>query len=233
MKAKVSGASGVMSRLTHAFSPYVVVLSAASPGRTSACTRRARARAHDARAVSQTVMRFRSIICAVALVAAVSSAAADGATRRIKFPGGETTVQGAGEEHVVVTTEDGALLSDSWCYPDDSGSYDQVVDLFVRFKSAVASNDRETVADLVMFPLRVNGTHAGTIRNHKTLLQRYDKVFTKSVIDRIRSAEPPAVFSRNGMAMLGNGVVWAGREDASATRRWPVAGRVLVEVINE
>jgi hypothetical protein len=47
------------------------------------------------------------------------------------------------------------------------------------------------------------------LRNAESLLRAYDQVFTPQVRDRIRAAEPAAVFCCNGQAMLGDGVVWA------------------------
>jgi hypothetical protein len=91
-----------------------------------------------------------------------------------------------------------------------------------KLKESTGRGDRTAVVKLVEYPFRVNGKKHLTFRDEVSLLKDYDKVFTPQVLDRIRKAEPAAVFCRDGLGMLGDGVVWA-----RASK-----GMAKVEVIN-
>jgi hypothetical protein len=78
------------------------------------------------------------------------------------------------------------------------------------------------VAELVGYPLRVNGAQKRNIQDRAELLRRYSQVFTAAVIKEIRAAEPAAIFCRDGQAMIGNGAVWVSVEK----------GRGAVRVVN-
>lgn len=139
------------------------------------------------------------------VVTSISSAA--GSTKTVKFAAGETVIDSdQGSDHVVVKDTQGEVISESWC---DSGTFDAYLALFTRLKESVARGDRNAVVKLVVYPFRVNAKKPLVFRNETSLLKGYDKVFTPQVLDKIRKAEPAAVFCRNGEGMLGDGVVWA------------------------
>jgi hypothetical protein len=131
------------------------------------------------------------------------------AVRTINIARGRATVERAGDgEKVVVTDDNGSVLSESWC-DDKTGSYDEIVALFHRLQKTVAARDSQSVATLLRFPLQVNGAKRLTINSRAVLLRRYDRVFRSDVIEKIVGAEAAAVFCRNGQAMFGDGIVWA------------------------
>ena len=125
-------------------------------------------------------------------------------------------------EKVVVTDQNGSVLSESWCN-DKTGSYDEIVALFQRLQKAVAAKDSQSVATLIRFPLQVNGTRRIFINSRAVLLRRYDWVFRSDVVDKIVRADAAAVFCRNRQAMLGDGIVWAHVDH----------GRAGVDVVNQ
>ena len=143
-------------------------------------------------------------------------------TRVITFPGGSVTVvQADGQELVRITDSNGQLQAESFC-PAESGTYDQLRAFFIDFKAAVTSGNSHKVAELVGYPLRVNGAQKRSIQDGAELRRRYSQVFTAAVLKEMRSAEPAAVFCRDGQAMIGNGAVWVSTEK----------GRVAVSVVN-
>jgi hypothetical protein len=154
------------------------------------------------------------------------TASADGksaSTKRfVPFDGGTALVQAEGNsDHVTVVAPDGGLRRESWCAAP--ANYDLVVNLFSKFRSALLAKDEAAVADLVRFPLRVNGRPAIAVPNRENLLSHFYEVFNPSTVNKINRAEPSAVFCRNGTeAMLGDGVLWA-RGDGS---------KLLVDVVN-
>ena len=153
-----------------------------------------------------------------------SSPSADSSRSRVvRFAGGIATVEIDGStDHVIVTDSPGKLLSESWC-PRETGDYDTLVALFVRLRNAVTNHDARATADLLRYPFRVNAATPRIISNAKILTARFEEVFSAVVVAKIRSAEPQALFCRNGSGMLGNGVIWAHAEH----------GLALADVLNQ
>jgi len=164
---------------------------------------------------------FAAAILALTFALPQSIGAQEPQSMAIRFAGGETIVESeTGIDHVVVRDAGGKTTAESWC---DSGTFSAYQALFTSLKEAAVQNHRAALAKLFSYPLRVNGSKILTVRSEASLLNTYDEVFTKKVLDEIQSAEPAAVFCRNGLGMLGNGVVWA---DASA-------GDAKVVVVNQ
>jgi hypothetical protein len=151
---------------------------------------------------------------ALPLILLVASVAAAEENRVVTFATGSTIVDSSGgTDHVVVKDAKGNVTSESWC---ESGTYDAYVTLFTKLKDAVGGKDRRAVLNLVAFPFRMNGPKVSVFRNEASLAKRYDTVFTPKVVEKIRKAEPAAVFCRNGEGMLGDGVIWATPSKGSA-----------------
>jgi hypothetical protein len=77
-----------------------------------------------------------------------------------------------------------------------------------QFLRAATRGDRAAAADAVSYPLRVNGAPAKTIRNKAELLAQWNSVFSPALVAALREAVPHEMFVRQGMAMVGDGVVW-------------------------
>jgi len=140
----------------------------------------------------------------------VATAEISGGGRVVKFAGGSTVIDHEhGEDHVVVRDKNGSVTAESHC---DSGTFDDYFSLFTKLRDAMSRSDRHVVIGLVSYPFRVNGKKPFVVRNAASLAARYDEIFTDHVRAEVRRAEPAAVFCRDGLAMLGNGVVWARRQ---------------------
>lgn len=169
-------------------------------------------------------MRLLALFTALAMLGTVSWAADEqqsGAVRTVKFSTGETVIESGSEaDHVVVKDTKGNVTAESQCEP---GSFDAYLALFTRLKESLARGDRGVVVKLVGYPLQVNGEGPLSVRNKSALFKNYDKVFTPQVLENIRKAEPAAVFCRDGLGMLGDGVVWAAAS----------AGEAKMTVVNQ
>lgn len=77
-----------------------------------------------------------------------------------------------------------------------------------RFLKAAVHGDRSAAAGAVSYPLRVNGDRPRTIRSKTELLAQWNTIFTPALIAALRDAVPHEMFVRQGMAMVGDGVVW-------------------------
>jgi|SoiMethySBSTD1v2_1073268.scaffolds.fasta_scaffold33162_6 hypothetical protein len=143
----------------------------------------------------------------ILLLAVAAAAVAPSAARIVKFAEGSTSIEAVGRvEHVVVRDTKGNVISESRC---DSGTFDEYLALFTKLRDAVSRADRSAVVKLVNYPLRVNGKKPLVLQNAASLTKSYEKVFTVTVQEKIRKAEPAAVFCRDGRAMLGDGIIWA------------------------
>lgn len=160
------------------------------------------------------MMRQLAVFTVLVVVGSVS-VTADGqqsgtlkkSVRTVKFAAGETVIEsGSDTDHVIVKDSQGNVTAESHC---DSGSFDAYVTLFTKLRESLARGDRSVVVKLADYPLRVNSKSPLSIRDQVDLSKSYDKVFTPQVLEKIRKAEPAAVFCRDGLGMLGDGVVWA------------------------
>ena len=70
------------------------------------------------------------------------------------------------------------------------------------------TDDKATAANLVSYPLRVNGRRTADIRTTAALLANWDRIFTPALKLRLRQAIPHEMFVRNGLAMVADGAVW-------------------------
>lgn len=88
----------------------------------------------------------------------------------------------------------------------------------IRFARAIRSNDRKTVSNLMIYPLRVDFMRGNVIahrmvRTPKELIEQFDKVFSQSVINGISSSRPYHMdVSKYGFAILGYGYVGFAKE---------------------
>jgi hypothetical protein len=115
-------------------------------------------------------------------------------------------------------------LRNSWAVTSKSNrTYDDYFALFRKLKTAVIAGDRQSVTKILHYAFPVNAKKKHIFRSAEAVMKTYDKIFAPRVLDRIRTAEPAAVFCRDGTAMLGNGVIWADRS----------AGNVAAIVLNQ
>lgn len=83
-----------------------------------------------------------------------------------------------------------------------------------KFLEAVRRGDRAGAAALVSYPLNINDARSAgrvrhrSIRNKAALLAQWDSIFTPSVLKELDRAVPHEMFTRDGMAVVGPGVVY-------------------------
>ena len=78
-----------------------------------------------------------------------------------------------------------------------------------QFRKGVLDDRRDVVAQSIRYPLRVSLRGRTLIlRNPKSLLARYNEIFTDSYIRTIGAAVPRLMFARDQGVMLGDGAVW-------------------------
>jgi hypothetical protein len=78
-----------------------------------------------------------------------------------------------------------------------------------QFRKGVLDDRRDVVAQSIRYPLHVS-LRGKTIvlRNPKSLLARYNEIFTDRYIRTIGAAVPRLMFARDQGVMLGDGAVW-------------------------
>ena len=85
------------------------------------------------------------------------------------------------------------------------------------FYQAVSAGDRTAAAKYMSFPLRVN--HAGKsrlVRSRTQLATEWPQIFTAAYLTALKKTMPHDLFTRNGQAMLGDGIAWFGVKGVEA-----------------
>ena len=97
--------------------------------------------------------------------------------------------------------------------------------VFAALQKVVAVNDRSKVADLVLYPLRVNGwtddvKGKGSVQfgTKAELLDNYDEIFTLQVREAIVGQKVAELFVNWQGVMVGKGEVWLSASDKKPGR---------------
>ncbi|AJP58647.1 hypothetical protein UC34_20305 [Pandoraea vervacti] len=78
-----------------------------------------------------------------------------------------------------------------------------------QFRKGVLDDRRDVVAQSIRYPLHVSLRGKTIIlRNPKSLLARYNEIFTDGFVRTIGAAVPRLMFARDQGVMLGDGAVW-------------------------
>ena len=95
---------------------------------------------------------------------------------------------------------------------------------FLKLQAAVAANDRNKVADSILYPLRVNGWIDGAtgkttkqFTSRKEVMEDYDEIFTPQVKEAFAKQKVADLFVNWQGVMVGKGEAWL-----SASEKTPV-----------
>jgi hypothetical protein len=117
------------------------------------------------------------------------------------------------EDHVVILSADGLVIGESSCGANGI-SYRKAVDFLTEVVRLVKASDKNTLAEVVVFPLRV----PPKVYSRAEFLARYDLIFTPSEVAVISNADPGNVFCKNGGFMVGDGLLWVMPDETGAYR---------------
>lgn len=83
---------------------------------------------------------------------------------------------------------------------------------FKALQKAVADNDREKVANYILYPLRVNDSEKSlTIPNKKDFIAKYDQIFTDAIREALVNQKTDDLFVNYQGVMVGSGELWLRR----------------------
>ncbi|WP_090738156.1 hypothetical protein [Paenibacillus sp. Mc5Re-14] len=86
------------------------------------------------------------------------------------------------------------------------------LDTFKALQKAVADNDKEKVANYILYPLRVNDSEKSlTIPNKKDFLAKYDQIFTDAIREALVNQKTDDLFVNYQGVMVGSGELWLRR----------------------
>jgi hypothetical protein len=144
--------------------------------------------------------------------------------RDVPFDGGVARVETGrrGAERVILLRPDGMLVGESWCAPPLAG-YDAVRTFYAEVREAIVDGNVERVADLMAFPMRVNGRSTRSVTSREQFLRERERILTPSVVEGVRAGDPGKVFCNAHGVMFGEGVLWANVQ---------ANGRLAVDVVN-
>ncbi len=85
--------------------------------------------------------------------------------------------------------------------------------------AAVNARDKQKVAAMVQYPLRVNsGKGHRVVRNSSEFVRDYDRLFTPAIRKAIDTQVPDCLFANWQGVMIGNGEVWFGEQTDGTLR---------------
>ncbi|WP_054025573.1 hypothetical protein [Bacillus sp. FJAT-28004] len=84
------------------------------------------------------------------------------------------------------------------------------IKMFEAAKAAVAADEKDAVAELVLLPLRVNGKTPMEITSKAEFIEKYDLIMTKSVKEALAAQKVEDLFVRDQGVMVGDGELWFG-----------------------
>ena len=114
--------------------------------------------------------------------------------RVVPFDGGAAHLEAdpRGSEHVLLLAPDGGVLGESYCaWPIDG--YDVVREFFTAARNAIVTGNVERTADLMAFPLRVNGPQSRLVKSREQFVIEHASILTRDVVERVRMADPGRV----------------------------------------
>jgi len=88
--------------------------------------------------------------------------------------------------------------------------YTRAVSIAKALPRLLAKNNKDAVAKLMRYPVRVNepGKKSELIHNKKELLANWDQIFSKAMIKKITKAKVEPLFCNDQGAMMASGSVW-------------------------
>ncbi len=90
-------------------------------------------------------------------------------------------------------------------------SYKASVDFMTELQKRLKSADKQGLAELVRYPLRVNGAKGAvlSIKDKGSFVKNFDRVYSASVIAAVLEEDPRNVAASSQGIMLGSGILWA------------------------
>jgi hypothetical protein len=103
----------------------------------------------------------------------------------------------------------GCLIGESH-FKANGYSYKASVDFMTELQARVKAHDKNGLADLANYPLRVNGkgTPPRIVKDRSAFLKAVDTIYTPPVSLAILAVDPRDLFCNYQGVMLGDGVIW-------------------------
>lgn len=77
-----------------------------------------------------------------------------------------------------------------------------------HFVHGVLTNNPREAADNVSYPLTINGRCGPTVHDKAAFLALWPQIATPALVNDLKGAVPHDMFGKNGMTMVGSGMVW-------------------------
>lgn len=101
------------------------------------------------------------------------------------------------------------LASSGISYSNSGYSDEEILVSYYKIKKFIELEDKEEVADLVMFPVTfMENDKYIKVYNRKQFIENYDKIITDDIKSAVSTSTYKDIFSSWRGAMLGNGEVW-------------------------
>jgi hypothetical protein len=140
---------------------------------------------------------------------AVPSAAPSVNRETCRSQGPAVTFEVKDDDHVVALDAQGCPLGGSSFKPEGY-SYQASVDFMTELQRRLEANDKNGLAELVNYPLRVNRSKGGPliVKDRAAFLRSFDQIYTPGAVSTILSKDPRDVACNYQGVMLEHGVLW-------------------------
>lgn len=118
----------------------------------------------------------------------------------------------ADDDVVVPLDAAGCPLGESHFKPNGF-SYQASVDFYTELQRLLKAGDKEGLADLANYPLRVNGSKgkALIVKDKAAFLKSFGQIYSPAVVAAVLAVDPRNLFCNYQGVMLGDGILWADR----------------------
>jgi hypothetical protein len=118
------------------------------------------------------------------------------------------------DDVVVPLDAQGCPLGESH-FKSNGFSYQASVDFMTELQRRLKAGDKEGLADLANFPLRVNHGKSKPliVKDRAAFLRSFDQIYPPAVASAVAAADVRDLFANYQGVMLGQGIVWAHRTE--------------------
>ncbi len=99
------------------------------------------------------------------------------------------------------------MISQSW-FGTNGFDYWQSVHFVQQLQKAVKNGNKQAIANMIQYPLTINGSPKRIIKNKAEFLKSYTHIFSLDVQKTITSLNPYVLFCNSEGVSFANGLMW-------------------------
>ncbi len=124
-----------------------------------------------------------------------------------------STITVTNDDKVVIEDPHGRSSGESH-FRKNGFSYRRSVQFMADLQQRLKAGDKEKLAELILFPLRVNQSaqRHRLIQDRAAFVRDFEQIFNAKVTEKVLAADPRKIFCNYQGVMLGDGILWVGSD---------------------